>query len=433
MTPLRLGYLILGLWMLAGSALASTPGEPLWTYRTSTSEGYSVAISENGTTIAAAAGQLYALNGKGEKLWAGFGGTKVLITADGKFVVAGTDGGIRYLDTAGRTFWDDARYRPVASLVMTPDERYIAYMGDGTASLYTSAGVLLGRNTTYSADSIAVAPDATLMVITTPDAIVGLNESGIPVWNYESFENRQLAFAPDSSYLAVVSAYSVLGMHPSGNLLWTYRTPGEVMDLAVSADSSRVVAGSLEKEVYVLDRNGKLLWSRKTGDPANCVAVTANGSLVAVGTARGLDRNVYLFSGKGDLLWTAREQGWVKDLAFSGDGQYLAAVSDDGVVSLFSTAAPPATPLPTTATPVSTGTVTITPPIPTGTVTTATSAGTATSPSPSPTGTTLSPETTAVATSARPGTTSAGGTPFTLAVLAIAAAGWILLAGKRGR
>jgi WD40 repeat protein len=337
---------LLSLCALAGAAQAL---EPLWVYKTYASEGYSVSLSSDGSTIAAGLDRVYIFNEKGEKLWGGYMGMRVVTTADGAYIAAATDSGIMLLDRTGKALWMDTEWKPVTDVSMPGDGRYIGSVASGSISLYNNGGILLGRNTTYGATAIAVSPDGLMMVIGTSSAIKGLNQSGFEKWSLGTVENRKLVFSQDGSFVAAASGYSVLVLHPSGNLLWGYRMGNDLADLALSADDAYIAAGSHDKKVYLMGRKGELIWSRETGDPVGAVAISGDGSYVAAGTTLGTDKGIYLFTRGGDLVGSYHAGAWVADVALSADGTALAAVATDGNLYYFRTSAPamaatPATP-----------------------------------------------------------------------------------------
>ncbi|MDD1660585.1 MAG: DUF5711 family protein [Methanomicrobiales archaeon] len=414
MTPLRLAGMVLGLWLFAGTVLASTVVQPLWTYRATAPEGYSVAISADGSSIAACLDRIYFFTRSGEKVWGGFGGKAVSITGDGSVIAAGTDAGIRVLDSRGRTLWLDSDVKPVDTISMSPEGRFVATIGGTTFSLHTNAGFLLARNSTYGATAVAIPTDSSIIAVGTPNSVVGFNQSGSEKWRYGTFENRKLLFARDGTYLIGASAYSVVALHPSGNLLWSYRTGSNLRDIAVSSDSRYIVAGSDDRKVYLFNRTGGLLWIHDLGDPVACVDISGNGSFITAGSGRGLDRRIYLFTSAGDLAWSYQAKGWVTDVALSEDGTSLAAVSDDGVLAFFRTAGAPVTPPATT--------------VPAEAITTL--APPATSP---PAGTQPTTEAQPTTSGPEPGPTRAGGTSLLPAALAALAAGILIRVKEPGR
>ena len=342
--------MVLGLLFLFTIAVAAQALEPLWVYKSYASEGYSVSISSDGSSIAAALDKIYIFNGKGEKLWSGYGGEKVVITDDGSYIAAGTYSGIVYLDRTGKTLWEDSEWHPVDEISMQGEGRYIGAIGGSAISLYNNAGILLGRNTALAATALAVSPDGSMLAIGTPLSIKGLNKGCNEIWSYETLENRQILYSYDGSFVAAASGYTVLVFDPGGNLLWKYRTRNSLADLAISSDDAYIVAGSRDKKVYLFGRKGELIWSREIGDPVSSVAISDDGSFIAAGSTSGLDKGLYLFNTKGDLVGTYKMEAWVMDVSLSLDGSYLAAVSNDGNLYYFRTEPPASTTTLTTTT-----------------------------------------------------------------------------------
>lgn len=401
--------LLAGFLLMISIAGAAQAQQPLWINRTYSGEGYSVSMSSDGSSIAAAMDLFYLFNRKGERVWSGFAGKQVRMTGDGLYIVGATDSGIRYLDASGKTFWMDSELKPVDVIAMHPDGRFIAALSASTFSLYNRAGSLLARNSSFAADDIAIPPDGSMMVIATPSAIVGLNQSGFEKWSYATFENRKMSFAGDGSYIIGASAYSVVALHPSGNLLWTYRTASDILDIAISSNSEYIAVGSRDKNVYLLNRKGELAWKRALGDPVHCIAVSSDGSFIAAGSFQGLDKKIYLFSSGGDLLWTYQTGGWINGIALSGDGAYLAAVTDEGNLYYFDTRIPPTTPVSSAATTLAAPPIAIETPPPD------TTGAPSLPPSNLQTTAPAIPETSA--SPAQPQTTRSGGDPIALGVL----------------
>ncbi|HUK92421.1 MAG TPA: PEGA domain-containing protein, partial [Methanomicrobiales archaeon] len=332
------GRTVLLLLLLLGTLAAACQAlTPLWVYRSYGSEAYGVAVSSDGSVVAAALDKMYLFTGTGEKVWAGYGGEKVAMSDDGSRIAAGTYSDLVCLDgRTGRTLWSDEDWHPVDEISMSGDGQYIGAIGGSALSLYTGAGALVGRNTTLAATALAVAPDGSMMVAGTPDAIMGLSPQGGELWGYESRENREVRFARDGSFEAAVSGYTLLVFDTAGDLLWKYQAKDSISDIAISAGSGYIVAGSHDRRLALLDRKGALVWSRDLGDPVSSVAISGDGSSVAAGTTSGSDKKLYLFNLAGDLAGTCAMEAWVKGVAFSPDGFSLAAVTDDGNLYYFS-------------------------------------------------------------------------------------------------
>jgi WD40 repeat protein len=113
-----------------------------------------------------------------------------------------------------------------------------------------------------------------------------------------------------------------------GKSIWDTRLDHEVWATAISADGTRIAAGTANKNpsdgtVYVFNSNKKALWQKKIGAPVWGVALSANGSVLAV---TAWDGNLYLFrEKKGEWALVGKE-------AISQSGAYGISISDDGSV-----------------------------------------------------------------------------------------------------
>lgn len=91
-------------------------------------------------------------------------------------------------------------------------------------------------------------------------------------------------------------------------LLWSQHSDNSVVSVDVSADGSRILVGTLGKQVVCFDRNGEVLWSAQVGNHAWRVALSADGrvAVVSTGSTRPWDmegRKLYTFGDDGRLLW----------------------------------------------------------------------------------------------------------------------------------
>lgn len=98
-----------------------------------------------------------------------------------------------------------------------------------------------------------------------------------------------------------------------------------VNDVAIAADGRYVVAGTGGGDVVCLQRNGTIAWNVNTGSAVTAVAVADTGDYVAAGTGAG--DVLLLDGGSGNRYWTGNVPGSVRDLAFPGDGRHLAVGS----------------------------------------------------------------------------------------------------------
>ena len=74
---------------------------------------------------------------------------------------------------------------------------------------------------------------------------------------------------------------------------WNYTTGDGVDSVAISADGEYIAAGSIDRNVYLFDKNSSTpLWSYTAGHYVNSVAISADGEYIAAGSN---DDKVYLF------------------------------------------------------------------------------------------------------------------------------------------
>ncbi len=126
--------------------------------------------------------------------------------------------------------------------------------------------------------------------------------------------------------------------------LWSQAVEGNFVRLAVSPDSSYVVAGTghggRNGAVYLFNKQGQALWRRDLDRIVVSVAISYNGSVVAVA---GSQLNVaadflqngslYLFDRRGNLLWNLTTGGFpVLDVKVSTDGSTVVAITNQKIL-----------------------------------------------------------------------------------------------------
>jgi len=114
---------------------------------------------------------------------------------------------------------------------------------------------------------------------------------------------------------------------------WSHQSDGGIASVDVSADGSRILAGTLGKRVVCFDKNSKVLWLAKVGNQAWRVALSADGQTAVVGTGstRPWDmggRGLYTFGGDGRLRWQQDLGASVWGLALAADGRTVAVGTD---------------------------------------------------------------------------------------------------------
>ena len=120
----------------------------------------------------------------------------------------------------------------------------------------------------------------------------------------------------------------IYGLNADGSERWHTRLNEEVWSTAVSADGSRIAAGTANKKptdgtVYVLDSSGHILFHDSIGAPVWGVALSADGSVMCATSWTG---SLYVYS--------QEETGWQRtnEKKIARAGAYGLSISDDAAV-----------------------------------------------------------------------------------------------------
>jgi WD40 repeat protein len=157
--------------------------------------------------------------------------------------------------------------------------------------------------------------------------------TGAPVLSVPGHEIdvNAVAFSPDGSMLATTGDDGALRIWDpeSGDRLASFRfgREGEVWGVSFSPDGRRVAA-SYAATVRVFDLASERVVAELPGLGAYSTSFSADGRRLAVGNDYGGPASVFDIS-TGQLAFTVGEVGgWVRALAFSPDGRWLATIGD---------------------------------------------------------------------------------------------------------
>ncbi len=169
-------------------------------------------------------------------------------------------------------------------------------------------------------------------------------ESGAPLWVYPG-NLYAVAISSNGEYIALGTMgvdELFLFSKESNQPLWRYQAGGDIHGLAVSADGHYVAAGAHcpDRRAFLFERqNGAkplVSYALSTGSPVWTAAISADGKYAVYGLdSAGNGKSIFLFSpgqNKPVRSWTT--EWWVRSLAMSQDGKYIAAGSGDHYVYL---------------------------------------------------------------------------------------------------
>lgn len=185
--------------------------------------------------------------------------------------------------------------------------------------------------------SISASADASRVVIGSRDNMLTVYDStGTKQWEFKA-DNAVtgVAITGDGTLVAAVSAdRNVRLFDGQGQLLWTYSTNFPLLGVAISDDGGYVSVASVEgKNLLLLDRAGQLVWDKSLIVPVESTAIygSAENTRILAGTR---DSRIYLLNVKGEELYTIQLNDIVHSLAVNSSGSRIAAATDDGIVSV---------------------------------------------------------------------------------------------------
>lgn len=340
--------LVLSVILLSGLvALPVMAVQPSWTVAASPGiELTSVVISADGSTVVAGGDQLMALSADGKKLWSGWSGTALEISADGNYILTSQGQNIRLFDRQGFDLWSQPLGSTIRSISMSPDGLMIGAGGGRTIESWYNSGSGMGLNTTDTVKSIRVSPTRDQVIVTTGDAVRAFNQSLVPRWYDDGISPSAIGISSDGTRIVVQNGNHLRMYHGGGKLLWDRQIPGgNILPLVYSRDGSTIAVGRDDNTVVALDRDGNELWTAKMSFFAGGLGISDTGSVTAVGT---LDNNLYFYDRNGTQLGTFTTKGPIRAgcVAVSGDGSLIAATDGSKVYGFSRILSPSPTPAP---------------------------------------------------------------------------------------
>jgi len=289
-------------------------------------------------------------------------------TADSQFLISGgsrNDAHLKvwWLDTGRQVDSIRAHRTSITALALSPDGKMLASVGD-------DAGVNLweweqGNYTRTFLDhssnilSLAITPDSKTLITGALDGIRlwDLTKQR-PLYTLNRFDHQTYALAihPEGSILASGHKFGTVKLWnlKTGRLLETIpahtralnpvsgRSNLSVSVLAYSPDGNTLVSGSYDRTIKVWDLQitGQLAYPPLRGHTGRIEAITINpnGEILASASRDG----VRLWNLQtGELLAVLGGHGdWVKSLAFSNDGRFLATGGFDRIIKIWQVAPP---------------------------------------------------------------------------------------------
>ncbi|MEK6977834.1 MAG: WD40 repeat domain-containing protein [Candidatus Hydrothermarchaeota archaeon] len=259
----------------------------------------------------------------------------VAVTENGT-VIAAAYGNVTLFEAGGRQIGNNNLRDFIAALASTPGGEYTA-VGSGEGKVYlldSNLTVLWKYLVMVAPNAVAISGDgnAIAVAMSTP-TIYLLNGKGEVAWRYKAEKvPTSIALSSKGDLIAVATKEAVYLLDREGNGTWLYKTGGPARGVALD-DRGRVAVG-INASLFLLE-GGKEVWRYEAGGPVKAVAMTGSGDFILLST----EDKVYLLDGGGKLVWDG-DIGGILSLAISPNGSYVALGTDDHFVYLVRNAEP---------------------------------------------------------------------------------------------
>ena len=225
---------------------------------------------------------------------------------------------------------------------------------DDTGNLFAwrTKDASMGQIETDLVKQIAIAPSGSFIVITTEK---GLDYLTPPIFDPPRLERiwrdntsggleSFIEISSDSSTVITSGDTRVSSHTSSGILNWRKDVfQSAITDMACSSDCSTIVLGSQDGNVVVLNQLGQEQWKYPAGSWINGVGVSRDGTVIAAGT---LDKNLYILNKEGRLIAKTTTDTTIqpRSVAVSGDGKHIVVADQVALYGFELTVVPEVTP-----------------------------------------------------------------------------------------
>jgi WD40 repeat protein len=193
------------------------------------------------------------------------------------------------------------------------------------------------KNKLISLSEILIFFNLLTLCIIPVQAFIAPQYNGKIVWdNPEIIGMYSVSISNDGSLVAAAAHDGLYLLDSSGNIIWTREPSGDnkaVWSVAISDNGKYIVMGSSNDNAYLYDRGGSLLWEYQTGilgwggSDIDGVGISNDGTYIVIGDGNG---DIHLLNTNGQRKWkySTGERITFGGIGISGDGKYIAALSD---------------------------------------------------------------------------------------------------------
>ncbi len=271
---------------------------------------------------------------------------------------------------AGEVIWQSGTGNRVVAVAESQDALHGAVSTEERVYLFDRDGTMLWRYPVTSGRSVAISSEDPY-IVSGGDRLLLFDRNGTVLWNYapgsrvqsvavdedahtiyagidtnltafsldDEHRNASISWSVDvqdriesisiggeeSGIVAGTESGNICFFSTDGRLLWTYRTGGDTIRACISHDGSTVAATSVQRSVFLLNRNGHLLGKHSTHERVTDVSISADGSTLVL--ANG---DISVLNRDGDVLWTYITETDTRCVSISSDAPYLIVGGTDG-------------------------------------------------------------------------------------------------------
>ena len=258
-------------------------------------------------------------------------------SADGAVATGSFDGKARIWTADGQLAATVDHGAPITFVLFSPDGRTVMTVGRNSSIRLWSRNGRLERELEQSSvvtGALFFPDDGSVLSVSVDGTgtIWGPDGGEVAKLDHNGAEVYCIAMSPDGRFAASGAADGVLRVWSrSGSLVWQAPTPGNVIEIAYSPDSQRLVAATTGKSVQIFDAaSGRMIKDLPHGDKVRQIAV---GNTILATSAD--DREVRVWNLEGSLLEALPHTEQTTSLAVSQDDLRIVTGSQDGVVRVW--------------------------------------------------------------------------------------------------
>jgi len=283
-----------------------------------------VMLNPNGSLVFTGGSQLLTRSWDNTQHWGGPAGFEAAMSADGRYVVTGSNHVVTMYTVNGQQIWSRNMNGEIQALAISRNGTFVIAT-DNLGNYHSIApnGDFYAMNRTDDVvKQLAITPTSDLVIATTNTGIRYYSTALKPVWtdNRSGSLDEYIVISADGETIITAGGTRVSSHTKSGALNWQADvTDAAINDIACNEDCSIILTGSQDNTVRGIDRYGTVRWEYNTGQWANAVASSWNGNVIAVGANDG---TLYLLDHSGSLLTKRKFDSRIqmRTLAVSGDG-----------------------------------------------------------------------------------------------------------------